>query len=898
MPDRSELDDLKARLDLAALAGHYGIALRQVGRNLVARCPFGTHPDSEGSFVVNPERQLFNCFGCQTGGDVFRLVQLMEKLEDFAPAKERVRQLAGQLPAPAVPPAPAHGDTLPGGHTRAQLLGQVADFYARRLLESPPALEYLASRGLGSKEVREAFRPGYADGQLLEALGPDLRDALTAVGVLTAKGQEHFAGCVVVPLEHPDEGVVGLYGRKISPWAKVKHLYLPGPKRGVLNWQALRRSRDLVLAESVLDALSLWVAGVRDVTCLYGVQGLPVDLDAALTRYQTEELALCLDDDPAGRQAAERLTAELGARGIRCSQLGLGEGRDPNRVLLEEGPEGLAERVRSAPGTCGIQESFDPVEPPASAPALVRAPVAAAFQVEPSGDGFLLRFGGVEYRITMRPPFGGRLRVTMRVSAGDEAYIDTFDLYSHRARVTAVKQIGARLGLEQSAVERQLEVLIGQAEQWVAEQAERAESELAGSPKKRREMTADEREKALAFLRRPDLVPTILAHMETLGYIGEERGKLLCFLISISRRLEKPLSGTILSQSGAGKSGMAELIELLTPPEEVILYSRLSTQALVYVPKGFLKRKLLIIEERKGAEDAEYSIRVLQSKQRLSSAIVVKDPNTGRMSTQVFEVEGPIAYIETTTNPRAINPENATRCFEIWLDESEEQTRRIHDRQRRARSLEGLVYQRRAHDLYELHHNAQRLLLPYPVHIPFADLLSFPSRWLRTRRDNERFLGLVEAVTLLHQYQRQKKTTVHEDEELAFVVATPADYRIAYELAQDVLHSTFHELTRSARDLWSVVLAMAHKSGQKLPHFEFLRRELRQFSSWQDHRLRDALTELVEMEYLAVVGGSQGKSYTYRLLVYGEGGPSLLGELTTPDELERKLGSGPADQVA
>ncbi len=896
MKDRSELEDLKARLDLAALARHYGINLRQVGKNLVARCPFGTHSDSEASFTVNPERQLFNCFGCQTGGDVFRLVQLMEKLEDFAPAKERVLQLVGQLPAPAAP-APAPVDTLPGGHTRGHLLEQVADFYARRLLECPPALEYLASRGLGAKEVRQAFRPGYADGSLLSTLGEELREALSAIGVLTARGQEHFAGCVVIPLEHPDEGVVGLYGRKISPWAKVKHLYLPGKKRGVLNWQALRRSSELVLAESVLDAMSLWAAGIQDVSCLYGVQGLPCDLDQALSRYGVREVTLCLDDDPAGRQAAERLTAELSARGIRCSQLTLGEDRDPNRVLLEEGSQALAERVRSALGTRVAQES-DLALPPASAPALVRAPVAAAFQVEPSGDGFLLRFGGVEYRITMRPPFGGRLRVTMRVSAGDEAYIDTFDLYSHRARVTAVKQIGARLGLDQNAVERQLEVLIGQAEQWVAEQCERAESELAGSPKKRREMTAEEREKALAFLRRPDLVPTILSHMETLGYIGEERGKLLCFLISISRRLEKPLSGTILSQSGAGKSGMAELIELLTPPEEVILYSRLSTQALVYVPKDFLKRKLLIIEERKGAEDAEYSIRVLQSKQRLSSAIVVKDPNTGRMSTQVFEVEGPIAYIETTTNPRAINPENATRCFEIWLDESEEQTRRIHQRQRQARSLEGLVHQRRAHDLYELHHNAQRLLLPYPVHIPFADLLSFPSRWLRTRRDNERFLGLVEAVTLLHQYQRQKKTVVHENEELAFVVATPADYRIAYDLAQDVLHSTFHELTRSARDLWNVVLTLAKKSGEKVQHFEFLRRELRQFSSWQDHRLRDALTELVEMEYLAVVGGSQGKSYTYRLLVYGEEGPSLLGELTTPDELERKLGSGPADQVA
>ena len=123
MKDRSELDDLKARLDLAALARHYGITLRPVGKNLVARCPFGTHEDSEASFTVNPERQLFNCFGCQTGGDSVRFLQLKENC-DFQAALARLGAPAEMVEVPT----PAPSGMLPVRSTGASraLTGQAA----------------------------------------------------------------------------------------------------------------------------------------------------------------------------------------------------------------------------------------------------------------------------------------------------------------------------------------------------------------------------------------------------------------------------------------------------------------------------------------------------------------------------------------------------------------------------------------------------------------------------------------------------------------------------------------------------------------------------------------------------------------------------------------------------
>ena len=95
----------------------------------------------------------------------------------------------------------------------------------------------------------------------------------------------------------------------------------------------------------------------------------------------------------------------------------------------------------------------------------------------------------------------------------------------------------------------------------------------------------------------------------------------------------------MLSQSGAGKSGITEVIERLTPPEDVVLLTRLTPQSLYYVGPGFLDQKLVIIEERYGSMEADYSIRVLQSRKKLIAAAPVKDPQTGTLKTRIFSVE-------------------------------------------------------------------------------------------------------------------------------------------------------------------------------------------------------------------------------------------------------------------
>ncbi len=879
--DPSDVEALKAQVDLAEIIRQSGVPLEKVGNALQGRCPF--HKDSKASLSVNAKRQLWKCFGCQSGGDVLTFLQMKEGLS-FPEALQRLegsaappRRLYRRPPREPGDTATPNDDNLPGHLSRGELLGRVAELYAQRLRESRPAQEYLASRGLGAREIWDAFGIGFSDGSLMKTI-PEagaLRDALARVGVINRRGGEHFAGCVVIPLRHPDQGVVGLYGRKIAP-DRVPHLYLPGPQRGVLNWEALKGSPAVWIAESVLDAISLWAAGCRDATALFGVQRIPPDLEEALVRFGVREVRFALDGDDAGREAAVRLSAPLAARGVRCFAVELPEGQDPNLVLVEEGPAALAERVRS----------WKPLqEEDAQAGAVIR---------EKTGDGFVLDCGAVSYRVTPHPPFGSRLRAQVRAMRDGRTCIDTLDLFAHRARATMTVQICRQLELARDAVERHFLLIIEEAERWAAEAAQQAQGDAdAFVVQEPPPMSEAERAEALAFLRRPDLAQAVVDDMERFGYVGEERAKLLAYLIGVSRKLEKPLSGIVLSQSGAGKSTMTDAVESLVPPEDVVLFARLSAQALAYMPRDYLVHRLVILEERIGGEAADYQIRVLQSRRHFCSAVVMKDPTTGRMQTKRVEVDGPIAYLETTTNPD-INHENATRCFELGLDESEAQTQRIHDRQRRSRTLEGVAQTERAEDERRRHHNAQRLLESVRVVIPYVERLSFPSRWLRTRRDNERFLCLVEAVAFLHQHQRRSGSYTVGEKTFRWVEATVADYRLAWELAQDMLGATLHELSRDAQELLAHIQAHVAElqGGKKEAAVLFTRRALRDRTGWHDKRLRQVLQEMVDMEYLAAVSGSQGRTFHYRLLAADEGAAAILSGLTTPDELERMLAAG------
>lgn len=257
------------------------------------------------------------------------------------------------------------------------------------------------------------------------------------------------------------------------------------------------------------------------------------------------------------------------------------------------------------------------------------------------------------------------------------------------------------------------------------------------------------------------------------------------YLSAVSRKLDEPLSVMIQSRSAAGKSTLQDAILSLIPPEDFVKYTRLTGQALFYKEENSLIHKCLAIEEEEGARDASYSIRNIQSSKYLSIAATGKDPVTGKLRTEEYKVKGPVALMITTTEV-AFDDETTSRFIVLTIDESREMTEQILKRQREERTLEGLKRKTLAERIATKHQNAQRLLRPLKVVNPYAAELTFPSESLRARRDHKKYLGLIDAIAYLRQYQREVKTI---DEATEYIEATLDDIAKANALAQEILGS-------------------------------------------------------------------------------------------------------------
>jgi DNA primase len=323
-----EIERLKKDVSVQQLVEARGIELKGQGGNLLGRCPF--HADKTPSLVITPDKNLWHCLGaCQAGGGPIDWVMrangvsfrhavelLRADLDLAAGVGEPVKVSHTRKLAPSVAPYAAHGE----------LLNQVVEFYHQTLLESPEALAYLAGRGLNDPEMIARFKLGYANRTLGYRLparrvkaGADLKGRLEDIGILRASGHEHFNGSIVVPVIGGDGNVTEVYGRKLRDDLRgdtPKHLYLPGPHKGVWNGAALAQFKEVILCEALLDALTFWQAGFHNVTSSYGVTGFTPDHLAAFQAHGTRRVLIAYDRDEAGDKAAASLAEQLIAVGI------------------------------------------------------------------------------------------------------------------------------------------------------------------------------------------------------------------------------------------------------------------------------------------------------------------------------------------------------------------------------------------------------------------------------------------------------------------------------------------------------------------------------------------------------------------------------------------------------
>jgi DNA primase len=950
IPDEA-LERLKREVSLARLIEVQGVKLIVQGKDLACRCPWHEGDDTP-SCIVSPKTNLWHCFGCDAGGSVIDWVMRTHKVS-FRHACELLAKQHPALAAAASTDTPPAAVKLSAGKLRTaqsfslatgdqELLDQVIDFYHTTLKASPEALEYLERRGLGNPELIDHFRLGYANRTLAYRLAPkqykagaEMRTALQRVGILRDSGHEHFNGSIVVPLfgasaNGAPRAVVGAYARKLLDNLRAgtpKHLYLPGPHRGVFNREGLEGQTEIILCEALIDAMTFWSAGYRNVTSCYGVNGLTEELLGALKSCGAQRILIAFDRDEAGDRGAETLSKQLTAEGLDCFRLLFPKGMDANAYACTVKPaeKSLGVVIRSAQWlgqgvparTHAVSASHDetsaetveqgvvvdPVLPLAasacaasevgveaeSIPTLPEPPAAAMPEppdAEPQHQAdqrqINLTFGERRYRVRGLPTqLTEALKVNVLVTLiaasvdpgsaapdGAALHVDTLDLYQAKQRQVFAKSAATELRVEEHILQRDLGRLLLKLEQVIEERAKAAESPVVAPAA----MTAAQTQEALAFLRDENLTERIMADVERVGLVGEPHNALVAYLACISRKLGAPLAVLIQSTSAAGKSLLMDTVLALVPAEDRVHYSAMTGQSLFYLGETDLKHRILAIAEEEGVRQAAYALKVLQSQGELTIASTGKDPATGMLVTQQYRVEGPVMLFLTTT-AIDVDEELVNRCLVLTINESREQTRRILARQRSGRTLAGLVATSDAESIRQRHQNAQRLLRPLAVVNPYAEDLTFLDDRTRMRRDHAKYLTLIEAITLLRQHQREIKTLRQAGAVIEYIEVTLEDIALANRLAHEVLGRSLDELPPQTRRVLGLIETFV---AERMQHsailradVRFTRRELRNRCGMSDAAIRVHLERLVAMEYVRLVAGKNGQRFEYELLFDG-----------------------------
>jgi DNA primase len=349
------VDEIRSANDIVDVISER-IPVKRAGRNYRALCPF--HQEKTPSFNINPERQIYHCFGCGAGGNVITFLMEHDKMGFLDAVRELADRAGIRLPSRGA---------ISGGEADEPIYraNEMALDYFRRSLRAEggtAARAFVRDRGL-SDDVVETFALGYApagwDGLLRAAgragFGPS---ALEEAGLAVARDggghYDRFRDRFMFPLLASAGRAVGFGGRSLgdqepkylnSPETRVYHkgrfLYGLAEAR-----PAIRHGREVVLVEGYMDLLTLYQAGFRNVVASAGTALTP-DQAGVIARY-ADKVFVAYDGDPAGIAAATRAAETLVRLGLKVRVASFPEGADPDSLLREAGPDALRERLASA----------------------------------------------------------------------------------------------------------------------------------------------------------------------------------------------------------------------------------------------------------------------------------------------------------------------------------------------------------------------------------------------------------------------------------------------------------------------------------------------------------------------------------------------------------------------
>ena len=876
-----EKDDIKKNVDIVELFGHFNVKLTQSGKGYKGICPFHNDSKTPSLSVSREKGGVYHCFGCGEDGDAFTLVEKIKGydfrealvfLKNFkggatssdashgAPQGYGVKTSVSVLSAAGVEGIEKKSGTEPVIERRASL-NIIRDYYHKRLFDHPEALEYLKKRGFANPALYERFQIGYCDGNLNLITGESQRQALTEAGIFSDRGNEHFLNYIVFPIMDESGNVVSFYGRSIDERraescvssSGFKHRYLKGPHKGIFNRKASKVYDEIILAECIIDALSLIETGFENVQAIYGANGFTEEHLEILKSDRVKTVILALDNDEAGQKASEALKERLLSEGFRVKIISPYSGKDWNESLTAG--KLIKDDLKMIIEQAAIFEKEEEV-----------TPFKVREEKGQAGNCYYFTYSDppITYRLTgVREMFVNSLKVTVKAESGSDYFIDTVDFYLYRARLNFAVHLSSQFGMESRRIEKDLLDILEYLEK-------RRDRHGLPENEEKRVLTEEERRIGLEFLQSPDLFERIVKDMEILGYVGEDMNKKLLYLCATSRKMDNPISVMIVSESASGKSYLVDTVKKLIPDDELLDITSLSDQALNYIKD--LSNKFIVFGESVFNETIELLIREMLSGKQLSRLVTIKDEKTGELITKKYSKEVIVASVMSTTN-RDMNPENASRYFLINADESKEQTRRIFEAQRKKYSLERHYARTEQIPAIILKHRAaQRLLQKRVIVNPIAPFMDFPDGLMRLRRDHDRFIDLMAVICFLRQFQKEIKTDGSGTRPVEYIECDDTDYVIAREfVANGMLSSTLDELPKSVKrfyeELRYLLKEKAEEAGLKPTESEIRQREIRKRIDWLgSESIKKHLRMLTRYEYIVLrVGGQRGQRFSYSI---------------------------------
>jgi len=450
------------------------------------------------------------------------------------------------------------------------------------------------------------------------------------------------------------------------------------------------------------------------------------------------------------------------------------------------------------------------------------------------------------------------LRVTISLQKPEQYNVirQSIDLYNDNQIEKLIRKVAERLEIGTSVVRRILQELTRELESYRFLLVEKQQEAAAPFLK---ELSATEIKIAETFLKAKNLLKRTNELIGKSGVIGEEHNRQTMFLIFTSRKTNNPLHCISLGSSGTGKTHLQSKVSELIPEEDKIEITVLSANAFYYFNRTELQNKLVLIEDLDGAESVLYPLRELQSKKRITKTVVHKDAK-GDTKTIHLTVEGPVSVAGCTTQ-ESIYEDNSNRSFLLYIDESEEQDKKIMNYQRLISA--GKVNQDEEHTTKELLKNVQRLLKPIRVINPYAEFLELPKSVFKPRRTNAHYLQFIEAITFYKQFQREKQYDKETGEE--YIETTIEDIEEANELIIDVLLRKSDTLTGACRNHLENLKGYLIRNNQTT----FTNAEIRRNLRIKESTLRYYNKQLLSENYIKRVK-VKSKSYCFEIVDLGE----------------------------